>query len=490
MSVLEYAGTPRDRGLILLLAVLQVPILLLAVLSPETFTGCCVIAAGCIVLALLADHFERVVFAVFCLVAWFPEFSQTDWDVWSADDFHSLYNYKPIPAITASYFDYFFAFILLLWLAQIGWPRRKELLETFLAKPMLWFLGLSGFSLLFGIAKGYPAYYALREFRVSAYFVISYFIGISVFSSRARIAFAKLLGVTGIAVGCVGIARYALGIGKEYYGELLVYYDIADSMVLYLAAFVLVSFWIVRKRGALILLAASIPIAFSLIFSFRRGAWLAFAAGLLGLLIVHGSRTDKGARSLRWVGAAMLLLVVVGVLFILSNSETLVTERLTSMIDLSDDTSNIFRIMDSLNALITFSRHPILGIGSGGQYDFEYYSEAIAPAVFWENVSRACHNGYLYIMFKMGIVGFVAYISIFYKFARKWLRARRLIAFPRDRIVHYAMGAGVFAIMVNNITSPVSDSLRPTMLLAIAMACASTLMMDVNDLKSSAASNG
>ncbi len=484
MSALEYAIRPGERGLILFLAGLQVPILLLAVLAPETFVGCCAIAIGCLVLVLLSDHFERVVFVVFLLVAWFPEFSQTDWDVWSAEDFHSLYNYKPIPSLTASYFDYFFAFVVLLWLARIGWSRRKELLGTFLAKPMLWFLALSGFSLLLGIAKGYPAYYALREFRVSAYFVVFYFMAMSVFDGRTRVTFAKLLAFTGIAVGCVGIGRYILGIGKEYYGELLVYYDIADSMVMYMAAFVLISFWIVRRRGALILLALSIPIEFSLVFSYRRGAWLAFAAGLLGLLIMHGSRTAKGARSLRWMGAGVVLLVVVGVLFVLSNSETLVSERMASIVDVSDDTSNIFRIMDSLNALITFSRHPILGIGSGGQYDFEYYSEAVAPAVFWDNVSRACHDGYLYILFKMGIIGFVAYITIFYRFARQWLRARRLLTMPQDQIVHYAMGISVFAIMVNNITSPVSDSLRPTMLLSVAMACASTLIMEKTRSKS------
>jgi O-antigen ligase len=158
------------------------------------------------------------------------------------------------------------------------------------------------------------------------------------------------------------------------------------------------------------------------------------------------------------------------------NWQGLIVERVASIVDVYEDTSNVFRIMDTLNALITFSRHPILGIGSGGQYDFEFYSEAVAPSVFWENASRACHNGYLYILFKMGIVGFLAYITIFYKFVRRWIKLRRNKLPGSDQIVYYALGTGIVAILVNNLTSPVADSLRPALLLAVLMACVSVVM--------------
>jgi O-antigen ligase len=438
------------------LVVFLLPLSLLAIASPETFLGLSVVVTACAFIMFLARRFERVVFLVFMLIAWFPEYSQLE-DVFSAEDFQSLYNYKPIPWITASIFDYFFALAVLIWIARVGWPRRKAMLEVFLARPMLWFLGLSTFSLCFGIARGYPVYYALKEYRVSSYFVLFYFMSASVLQNPARrVTLTKLVAWTGIAVGCVGIGRYMLGIGKDYYGTLLVYYDIADSMVMYVALFILASVWLVRRRSLAVIILLSVPLLFSLIFSFPR--------------------------FVRWLAPLLAGAVVAGALFFASNWQGLVSERLASIVDTSEDPSNVFRILDTLNALTTFARHPILGIGSGGQYDFEYYSEAVPP-IFWENASRTCHDGYLYVLYKMGLVGFIAYITIFYHFVRRWIRLRKSAVPNSDRIAYYGLGTGAIAILINNFTSPVSYSLRPTLLLAVIMACVSSVMTDCDHIQ-------
>ena len=432
----------------------------------------------------VAADFSKIIFLFFLLIAWFPEYSQTDWDVWSAEDFHSLYNYKPIPWLTASYFDYIFALAVFIWLVKIGWPSRHELFRTLVARPMLWFLGFSTFSLCVGVVKGYPVYYALREFRVSAYFVLFYFMAVSIFKDSARRdVFIKLLAWTAVAVGCVGIVRYALGIGKEYYGETLIYYDIADSMVMYSGLFVLASYWLVRRRGGMLVILLSIPIFFSLLFSYRRGAWIACIAGALVLAWISRVHKTNRTRRMRWLAPTAIAATVAIVVYVGSNWQELLTERIASIGDVYEDTSNVFRIMDTLNALVTFSRHPIIGLGSGGQYDFDYYSEAVAPAIFWENASRACHDGYIYILFKMGIFGFIAYMSILYGFVRRWFRLRKRAIADVDKIPYYALGTAVIAILVNNITSPVPDSLRPALLLAVLMACLSTLMMDQNKVQ-------
>ena len=465
------------------LVVFLLPLSLLAIASPETFLGFSVVVTSAACLMFLARRFERVVFLVFMLIAWFPEYSQTE-TVYSAEDFHSLYNYRPIPWITASVFDYFFALAVLIWIVRVGWPRRKAMLDVFLARPMLWFLGLSTFSLCFGIAKGYPVYYALKEYRVSSYFVLFYFMSASVLQDPARrVTVTKLVAWTGIAVGCVGIGRYMLGIGKDYYGTLLVYYDIADSMVMYVALFILASFWLVRRGFLTVILPLSVPLLFSLVFSFRRGAWIACFAAILVMSWMYQSRGTEGARFARRVAPILVGAVVAAALFFASNWQGLVSERLASIVDTTEDMSNVFRILDSLNALTTFARHPILGIGSGGQYDFEYYSEAVASPIFWENASRTCHNGYLYVLFKMGIVGFIAYVSIYYRFIRRWIRMRKSAVPNSDRISYYAFGTGVIAILTNNFTSPVSFSLRPTLLLAVIMACVSSVMTDCDRIQ-------
>lgn len=475
------AATLNDRRILVLLLAVQLPMFAFMLLSPVEFVGFCAVLLGAGCIFWLATDYYRIVLLFFLLIAWFPEYSQTDWDVWSAEDFHSLYNYKPISWLTASVFDYLFALAVLIWIVKIGWPERERLRNALLARPMFWFVGFSAFSLVWGIYKGFPVYYALREFRVSAYFVLFYFMALSAFRNSAiPEKFVKVLVVTGVAVGIAGIIRYKLGIGKEYYGETLIYYDIADSMVMYLALFVLASYWLVRRRATLIVVLLSSPILFSLLFSYRRGAWLACAAGLIVLLWVYRSKTTGPVRRGRWLAPALVLATVLMALYAAVDWEALISERLASIVDVYDDTSNVFRIMDTMNAAITFARHPILGLGSGGQYDFEYYSEAVAPAIFWENASRACHNGYLYILYKMGIFGFIAYITIFVSFVRQWLRLRKLRLTGSDRVMYYGLGVGALAIMVNNITSPVSDSLRPALLLALIMGCMVALMTDIS----------
>lgn len=477
-SVAANFNHPRTLALLLLA---QLPVFAFMLLSPAEFVGFCAVLLGAGCIFWLAADYYRIVFLFFLLIAWFPEYSQTDWDVWSAEDFHSLYNYKPIAWLTASVFDYLFALAVLIWLVKIGWPERERLRKAMLAKPMLWFLGFSVFSLLWGIGKGFPVYYALREFRVSAYFVLFYFMALSILrKSAVRERLVQILVWTGIAVGVVGIVRYRLGIGKEYYGETLIYYDIADSMVMYLALFVLASYWLIRRRAGLLVILLSCPILFSLLFSYRRGAWLACAAGLLILIWVYRSKSAGPVKRGRWLAPALVLGAVLVALYAAVDWEALISERLASIVDVYDDTSNVFRIMDTMNAAITFARHPILGLGSGGQYDFEYYSEAVAPAIFWENASRACHNGYLYILYKMGIFGFIAYLTIFVSFVRRWFKLRRHTMTGTDRIMYYGLGAGALAIMVNNITSPVSDSLRPALLLALALGCLVALMTDIS----------
>jgi O-antigen ligase len=467
-----------DRRLFWWLLALPLPLLALMIVSPETFLGGCLVLAVSALIFWLARDFSKIVFVVVLLISWFPEYSQTDWDVWSAEDFHSLYNFKPIPWLTASVFDYFFALAVLIWIIKIGWPQRRWLSQTFLAKPMLWFVGFSVFSLLLGIAKGFPVYYALREFRVSTYFVLFYFMALSTLrlpDSRRKLT--SLLAWTGIAVGIAGIVRFRLGIGKEYYGTTLIYYDIADSMVMYVALFVLAASWMVRRRGGIAILLASLPILFSLLFSYRRGAWIAAFVGLVTLLWTHRTRSANGTRRGQWLIPALVVVTLVVTAYAALNWQDLLGERAASIVDVYDDTSNVFRIMDTLNALATFTRHPILGLGYGGQYDFDFYSEEVAPAVFWENASRACHNGFLYILFKMGIFGFVAYIVIFYRFLRRWSQCRRHITVPWERVMYLAMGSGVVAILLNNLTSPVADSLRPALLLALLMACLSASMI-------------
>jgi O-antigen ligase len=285
--------------------------------------------------------------------------------------------------------------------------------------------------------------------------------------------FIKLSLVMAAFVGVYGILRYLLGIGKEFMDHLMIYYDIADSIVLYSAMLLIASLAIegtVTKGKAFLTTALTIPMIFTFLFSYRRGAWVGFFAGLLFLIFLYPERPRLRRLILRrvFVPAIVMILVIAAVPALRSSGLDFVMTRVYSIFDVSEDPSNVFRIMDAMNALNSFIHHPIVGVGAGGRYDLEFTSERVLMS-FMEEVNRTSHNGYLYILFKTGIIGFFIYVAVYAKFLRQWFEARTRSASPTERTALMAAGAIVIAILVNNLTETVSDLLRPSLLLAFVM---------------------
>jgi O-antigen ligase len=430
---------------------------------------------GGVILVFASARFPSLLFLIFALIAWFPEFSQTEWDVHSAEDAPSLYNYRLIPGITASLFDYLFAAIVVIWILKYVLPNPRKVLEAPLARTMLAFFAVWVFNLLHGLLRGNEAYYALREFRVGAYFVLTYLMVVTTFGEIRDVGrFIKLSVVMAAVIGVYGILRYVLGIGKEFADVQLIYYDIADSMVLYIAVLLIASFAIegvVTKSKALLATALTLPMVFSFLFSYRRGAWVAFTAGLAFLVVYYPRRARLRRQIFRRVllPAVAIVALLAAVPALRTNGLDFVVTRITSIFDVTRDPSNVFRILDAQNALNAFAQHPITGVGAGGRYELEFTSKQPELMTFMEEVSKTSHNGYLYVLFKTGTIGFVVYIFVFAKFLKRWFQVRQMVAAPMERAVFMALGAIVIAFLMNNVTEPVSDTLRPSLLLAFVM---------------------
>jgi O-antigen ligase len=440
-----------------------------------------VLAAAALIVLIVRPRFRYFLFLIFLLICWFPEFSQTEWDVFTAEDAPSIYNFRPIPAITASVFDYLFAAIVLCWLFKYVFPKPRNLWEAPFAKSMLAVLAVCVFNLVHGVFRGNEVYYALREFRVGAYFVLTYLMMVTVCGRVADVReFIRLYIVMAVIIGIYGFFRFVLGIGKEFGDVNIVFYDIADSMVLYMAMLFVASSSIeglLKKRKAHLTIVLMIPVVLTFLFSYRRGAWLAFGSGILFLLVFNPQRAHV-RKKIIWrmlVPASLIIALIATVPTVRGAGLDFVMERITSIFDLTDS-SNAFRILDALNAVSAFIQNPLIGVGGGGRYDLNFISQAAAPMAFWEDVNRTSHNGYLYILFKMGVVGFLIYTLLFLNYIKAWLRTRKLKMGSSERVVFMALGAIVFAFLINNVTEPVSDTLRPSLLVAFSMALGATWM--------------
>jgi O-antigen ligase len=419
-------------------------------------------------LFVLARWPETGVYLILLLLSFGNEYSQTEWGVRSADQLATIYNRRVLPGVLASPFDLALVAVLVVWLARkwlgrerLFWPPPGLRLAAIACLAVTFYATVLG---LYRLPQGVELYYVLRELRPFVYALAVLVFAVDVITRRASVAtFWRLVVVLAFVRGVQGIVLHALGIGRWYYGTTMVYYDYADTILL-LAGMAFVFTWLLgraRLRAATLAVGALaiLPMAYSFVFSYRRSFWIG-AAVALGLLLVALTRVERR----RYLALAGLGVVALAGLVLATGQSGLVGRRLSSITALEGDASNTFRVFDTANALGAIYESAALGMGFGSRYRVE--ASIYWLAEFLGHVSRASHNGYLYLLMKMGLAGLLAWTAF-------WLIdlavCVRLARSPGSRFRHIGLGVGLVLIAsaVANLFLPLYYNLRPLMLLAL-----------------------
>jgi hypothetical protein len=413
---------------------------------------------------------ESGVVLILLLVAFGSEYSQTEWGVRSADQLATIYNRRVLPGVIASLFDLVFVTVLGFWAGR-KWLRREPLawLPQRVWLPVLLSLAFTFYAAMLGLSRlpqGYELYHVLRELRPFVYALALLVMAVDVITTQARIHFFwRLVILLAFVRGVQGVVRHYLGIGRWYYGTTMVYYDYSDTILLLAGmAFLFAWFLALRRRGLLLPVLfglAMIPMVYSFIFSFRRSFWIGTAVSLAMLLLL-ATRREKW----RYLTLAGLGALVLAALVLISGQSDLLGQRLVSITDAQGDPSNYFRIFDTENALTAIYESAGLGMGFGSRY-------RVVASIYWladfiNHVSRASHNGYLYLTMKMGLWGMLSW-TLF------WLANLSICwALLRSRFRHLALGVGMVLVAsaVANLFLPLYYNLRPMLLLAMLCALA------------------
>jgi len=411
---------------------------------------------------------EIGVLLILVLISFGNEYSQTEWGVRSSSELATIYNQRIISALPVSVFDLIFVAVLTAWLGRklvkkepMIWPARRVWF------PMLLCLGFVFYGTVLGLyhlPDGFELYHILRELRPFAYLLLMLVMTVDIITWRGQVELLWwAIILLAAARGVQGIIRYMLGIGRWYYGSQMIYYDYSDTILL-LAGMVLLFTWLLRQRRwhlpTLVWLGLAIaPMAFSFVFSFRRSFWIGAAASL-GLLFFYANNRERWRYlALASVGGVVLLGLVLA-----TGQLDLVVQRIASITDTQEDSSNYFRLFDTENALNAIYESGTLGLGFGSRYE-------IVTTVYWLNdfishVSRASHNGYLYVAMKMGLLGLVSW-SLFWlmNLSVCWVLWRH----SRGRYRHIGLAVSVvlIACALANAFLPLYYNLRPLLLLAV-----------------------
>jgi O-antigen ligase len=213
-----------------------------------------------------------------------------------------------------------------------------------------------------------------------------------------------------------------------------------------LALYLLVTSRLLGKRGRFWFLPLSALFGIAILVSFGRGIWLTTFIGLAVIGLVAGIGHFG-----RLIGilAMMVAMAVAAIGLYEPQSIGALQDRVLSAgDDVAYGSSLNWRFYENRVAVDKIQEHPILGIGLGTAY-----RPAAASDVFSEQ-ARYIHNGYLYLVLKMGPISLVLIAALLLshlRMARQLLRAN----LPFDyRAMTIASLALIAQLMILSLTQP------------------------------------
>jgi O-antigen ligase len=256
--------------------------------------------------------------------------------------------------------------------------------------------------------------------------------------ARGALAFA---GVLALVKAVIGVAGVVAGVGVVVEGSTITYYEPTANWLVLLAILGVVAAVLLRARPPLWVVASSPLLVLSLALSFRRSFWVGAALGIL-LVILLSSRTT-GRRIA--IVAGILLAVSVWTLSLQPlQADSPIVKRAQSLepSKVEQNAQDRYRIDELANVTAEIRRHPITGLGLGGQWT------ATHPlGVEHENGRSYTHVVTLWWWMKLGIMGLLAYLAVMASLLGMGWQVWRRSADPLLSAAGLAAFAGVLALV-------------------------------------------
>jgi O-antigen ligase len=292
-------------------------------------------------------------------------------------------------------------------------------------KPLLLFFLLTLVNFARGIAVGNSAKYAGLELLAC----LALTSGLLVASRRLS---ERELWVAMIVMWAMSVGHFALGayvFSIIHMRTIGVYFSPVPGVV----AMMMFNFALrePRRSRMLLWLVAMGPLLAQQFLSFTRGFWIALMAGVLFSLITYVGRRDgamlrarRAAVSLLMLGGmAALGILVIAVALGIGHVWMLAGNRLASSTGTTytwASTSNVVRLLEYVHVIEDIQRSPIFGHGLGFSFVFR------EPIQFTLHEQWYCHENYLLVWLKQGLIGLVLWVWLLVGFVRTGLRGGRL----------------------------------------------------------------
>jgi hypothetical protein len=329
------------------------------------------------------------------------------------------------------------------------------------------FLSVLGVSLIIAIQNGASNDGIKRDFKNFIFPVLFFLCSVNILNKwtwkkiRSLLIFVLILIFT---KNILGILNYLSGYGFLYGEGKLVFKESADHMMLVAVIIVLMSVIIYnRLRGNMMLLytIATLPMIFSIIFSYRRTAWLGFLVSLVFLFLTFPKKNIF--RMILVVSIGFGLLIQIIILFNTLKtfpSQEFLLNRFKSIID-TKESSIVAHFIEWKVAIEDTSKQPLLGLGLGGTHSVVNEIKGLHTDIV--------HNAFIMLWMKMGLVPVILLLWCIGKYIKFGLKAAKEINDKYLKSIQIGLFASVGFWIVSLNVGPTWFYKRETCLMALAI---------------------
>ncbi len=350
------------------------------------------------------------------------------------------------------------AYALLFAATVTGWFLRegptelgRRILSSSLGRGVLLFLAVCLASVVTTVLFGWSPLWWFRDFVAFSYMLLFFPIAAALTSRRGAILVAAALLVVILFHSVLAVAWYAEAIATTKAIWQLEWQRAPLHEVFSMAAVVagLAGFLLARSARAMIAwVLLALPGVAALAVSQTRGYWLAaaLAAGVV-VLVSRGRRV----RALWFAAVVLALIAAAGTLAFGGKFVGVVTSMAGRLSTISSPLRALSvqeRVAETRAVLALIPGSPIVGHGLGAEVS---YMSPIAHRVLTRTYT---HNAYLYLLYKLGIVGLGAFAAFYARALRRVWRSLRESVDVSARIAMTAGLALLLAFLPLSLTSP------------------------------------
>ena len=334
------------------------------------------------------------------------------------------------------------------WLGRTVVQRKF----TFYTGPLFWpvfiFLAFIIFGLLYGIGTGGNINVALWEARSIFYMPLIFVLISNLFTKREHANY--LLWTIMIALffeGLIGTYIYFIVLGRDLtlVGEITEHSAAIHMNTLFIF---LLAVWLYKGSWSkrLLLPLMALPVALTYLATQRRSAFIALFIGL-GLMALLLYRESRKAFFIIVPIISLIGMMYLAAFWNSTGALGLPAQAIKSVIaedqaSAKDQSSNVYRIIENINASYTIHLRPLTGVGFGQPFHFYVPLPDISSFIWWEYIT---HNSIAWIWMKTGVGGFVALMFLVGTAVMTGIRV--LWNMPRDDMSAIAATAVLYIIM-------------------------------------------